>query len=559
MNYSHIPGKVNRAEDFKATPYIGNDLLISAGYIRPSGKGLISYLPLGKLVINNLINLINEEMEKLGGMEINTPLIAPEALWEQTGRNRTDSMEIGRFNDRDGRSMILSPTHEEAVTSLLKDDIKSHKDLPLFVFQNQLKYRDEIRPRGYLIRSREFMMHDGYSFHRNFTELNNFFPKIFKAYKGILKECGIEFITNEADTGFMHGSRSYEFTMLHRSGKNVIIQCPHCGYRASQTIAHSEKAVHIEPLKDMSELTCQECERNEKRPTHRAKCKLFRSGKRFVMAIYREDFKLSKDKLKKIASLNELTPATVKETRGLGLDPQSLSPFNISSSVLLVVDDSIVKSTNLIFPSGAEGYCFSHVNFGRDFDAHKIGDIVRAGNNDSCSICGEKMESIRGIELAHIFKLNDFYSEKFSLTFQDKDNRIKRPFMGSYGIGLGRLLFAIADSNRDEKGLVWPVKLAPFHYYLMGIGKSPAIKETIFKLAEKMGKRVIVDDRREGIGVKLRDCDMLGIPLRIIISKRFLEKGEVEVYKRLDSSIQYIEYKNLLNHLNEWEREQGIE
>jgi prolyl-tRNA synthetase len=225
----------------------------------------------------------------------------------------------------------------------------------------------------------------------------------------------------------------------------------------------------------------------------------------------------------------------------------------------LVVDDSIVKSTNLIFPSGAEGYCFSHVNFGRDFDAHKIGDIVRAGNNDSCSICGEKMESIRGIELAHIFKLDDFYSEKFSLTFQDKDNRIKRPFMGSYGIGLGRLLFAIADSNRDEKGLVWPVKLAPFHYYLMGIGKSPAIKETIFKLAEKMGKRVIVDDRREGIGVKLRDCDMLGIPLRIIISKRFLEKGEVEVYKRLDSSIQYIEYKNLLNHLNEWEREQGIE
>lgn len=558
MNYTDLPGKVNRTENFKATPYKGNDLLITAGYIRPSGRGLISYLPLGKRVIDNLVRLINNEMEDLGGMEISTPLVSPESLWIKTDRNRSASMEIARFENRQGRRMILSPTHEEAVTSLIKDDIKSHKDLPLFVFQNQLKYRDEIRPRGYLIRSREFMMHDGYSFHRNFTELNNFFPKIFAAYERILNGCGIDFVTGEADSGFMRGSRSYEFTMPHRGGKNIIIRCPQCGYRANRSIARSEKKAYVEPLKELREITCSQCG-GEECPTHRrVVCKLFKGDDHPIMAVYREDFNLSMEKLKKLTGRTDLTALTEEECRELGVDPHSLSPFNISSSVLIVLDDAVAETANLIIPSGAEGYCFSGANFGRDFDAHKTGDIVRAREGDNCRICGARLEAVRGIELAHIFKLDDYYTGRFNILFQDEDNRIKRPHMGSYGIGLGRLLFAAAQANHDDKGLIWPARLAPFRYFLMGIGKSPTISKTVFDFAEILGKQVIVDDRKEGIGVKLRDCDSLGIPIRIIVSKDYLEKGEVEVYERKTGKIVNIRKDFLLNYLKEWEKEQGI-
>ncbi len=562
MNYSDLPGKVDHGDKIKPSPYIGNDLLISAGFIRPSGKGLISFLPLGMRVLNNLKRIIGEEMDNLGGMEISTPLVSPENLWEQSGRNRSSAMEIARFVDREGRSMLLSPTHEEAVTSLVREDIKSHKDLPLFVYQNQLKYRDEIRPRGYLIRSREFLMHDGYSFHRNFTELNNFFPKIFAAYERILKRCRIPYITSEADTGFMRGSRSYEFTLPHNGGKNLIIACPQCGYRANRAIARCEKTPYSGPLREMEEVPCDLCSPEnsgeERRGMAFGLCKVFRSEHRYIMAIYRGDFTLSTEKLKKVTGSEELVPVGEEELRQLGIDPLSVSPFNLSTPCLIVVDDSVVDSSNLTMPSGAEGYCFSNVNFGRDFDAHKIGDIVKAGNSDRCRICGGSLEMIRGIELAHIFKLDDYYSTKLGLSFQDEDNRIKVPFMGSYGIGMGRLLFAAADANRDGKGLLWPAELAPFRYYLMGIGKSPSIKSRVYSLAEKLGNQVLVDDRKEGIGVKLRDCDMLGIPCRIIISNRYLEKGEVELYRRDDNSLRHVAYTDLLPLLREWEREQGL-
>jgi prolyl-tRNA synthetase len=562
MNYSDLPGKISHRDKEKASPYAGNDLLISAGFIRPSGKGFVSFLPLGMRVLNNLKRIITEEMEELGGMEITTPLISPESLWETTGRNRSETMEIARFIDRQGKSMILSPTHEEAVTALVKEEIKSHKDLPLFVYQNQLKYRDEIRPRGYLIRSREFLMHDGYSFHRNFTELNNFFPRMFAAYERILKRCAVPYISSEADTGFMHGSRSYEFTLPHRGGKNIIMSCPKCGYRANRSIARCEKTTSSRPLKPLEAVSSALCSQTdegwERKGMGFGRCKVYRSERRFIMAIYRGDFTLSTEKLKNVAQAEELIPASDDELSQMGIDPESLSPFNLNSSCLIVVDDSVVDTSNLTMASGAKGFCFANVNFGRDFDAHRIGDIVKAGESDHCRICGEKLEMIRGVELAHIFKLDDYYSKKMGLSFQDEDNKVKIPFMGSYGIGLGRLLFAVAEANRDSKGLKWPEELAPFRYYIMGIGKSPTIKSRVYSLAEKLGKYALVDDRKEGIGVKLRDCDMLGIPCRIIVSNRYLEREEVELYKREDGSLKYVPYNDLLTQLEEWEREQGL-
>ena len=559
MNYSDLPGKVNRPGTIKPSLYKGNDLLLTAGFIRPSGRGLISYLPLGMRVLRNLKRIISEEMEALGGMEIAAPLVASESLWEVTGRNESSSVEFARFTDRQGRKMVLAPTHEEAITDLIKEDIRSHKDLPLFVFQNQIKFRDEIRPRGYLIRSREFLMHDGYSFHRNYTELNNFFPKIFAAYERVLKRCSVPYITSEADPGFMRGSRSYEFTMPHEYGKDVVVKCPQCGYRANRNIARCEKPTRSEALKEMEERACDALiqKGRKERPDEYARCHIFRGERRYIMAVYRSDFSLSVDKIKKMTGEDELIPATEEEIRGLGIDPKSVSPFN-NSACLIVVDDSVTDTSNLIMPSGVEGFCFTGVNFGRDFDAHKTGDIVKAGESNICRICGTNLQTIRGIELAHIFKLDDFYCRKFSLSFQDEDNKIKTPFMGSYGIGLGRLLFAAAESNNDEKGLLWPAEIAPFRYFIMGIGKSPSVRDRVYELAEKLGNQVLVDDRKEGIGVKLRDCDIMGIPCRIIISNRFLEKGEVEVYTRRDRAISYVSYTELLPRLQEWEREQGL-
>lgn len=530
------------------------------------GKGLFSLLPLGKRVENRIKGLIASEMNALGGMEITVPFVNPESLWEQTGRIERSQTPFIHFKDRGGRRLVLAPTHEEAVTALMKDCVHSHKDLPLFVYQFQLKFRDELRPRGGMLRSKEFMMKDAYSFHRSFVELNNFFPAIFASYERIFKRCGIDCLPVEADSGFMEGSRSYEFIMPHPKGKNISLFCDSCHYRASQAIAQGEsdfkaeelKPLQIRPLEHYTTLSGLSKQWNQ--PLKRfIQCQLFRCTKGLFMAVYRADYEMSMIKLKNILGVCEALPPEREDFRYIDQDPRFLTPFGLPEDVRILVDESVVESCNLLVPAGKDDEFYENVNFGRDFDADKVGDFIRNHTGDRCSICGGTLTETPGIELGHIFKLDDFYSKKMRFTFQNLRGEQVYPHMGSYGIGIGRLMEAIAESNHDERGLLWPFMLAPYKFYLMGTGKSPTIKEYVEALGKKLGDDVLIDDRLENIGSKFHDFELLGIPLRIVVGRRFLENGTVELYDRLKDKTWEVSSENLMDQLIQWEKETQLD
>jgi len=562
MLYSKLPGKTDRISRGSVKFFPGYRFLLQAGYVRPMGKGLYSLLPLGKRVENRIKNLIASEMNALGGMEITVPLVNPESLWEQTGRIQGSQTPFVKFQDRGGRRLVLAPTHEEAVTALMKDCVHSHKDLPMFVYQFQLKFRDELRPRGGMLRSKEFMMKDGYSFHRSFVELNNFFPAIFASYEKIFKRCGINCFPVEADSGFMEGSRSYEFIMPHPKGKNISLFCDSCNYKASQSIAQGESDYKAEDLKPLeireveTYTTLEALRKNWNQPLSRfVQCQLYRCTKGLFITVIRADYDISAAKLKKMLGTCEALPPERADFQYIDQDPRFLTPFGLPEDVKILVDESVVESCNLFMPSGKKEEFYENVNFGRDFDAHRVGDIARNHSGDRCSLCGGLLSETPGIELGHIFKLDDFYTRKMRFTFQNLRGEQVYPHMGSYGIGIGRLMEAIAESNHDERGLLWPFELAPYKYYLMGTGKSPTIKSFVEKLGKKLGDDVLIDDRLENIGSKFHDFEMLGIPLRIVVGRRFLEEGLIELYDRHKDKTWDVSSEHLLDQLEEWEKE----
>ncbi|MDA3851330.1 MAG: proline--tRNA ligase [Spirochaetaceae bacterium] len=563
MFYTKLPGKTDRESPAVGNAFPGYRFLIQAGYVRSMGKGLNALLPLGKRVENRLKEIISEEMEEMGGMEISVPLVSPLELWEKTDRRHKTEAPFVQFKDRSGRDMVLSPTHEESVTFLFKDCIRSHKDLPLFVYQYQLKYRDELRPRGGLLRSKEFMMKDGYSFHRSYVELNNFFPTIFAAYQRIFQHCSVPTYAVEADSGFMQGSRSYEFIMSHPKGKNLSIRCNSCEYKASQNIAYAEKDAHVEDLLPIEEInvgaftTLHALQQQLQVSMDKfCICTLYKCEKGLFITVHRADSEVSQYKLQKLIKSCKAGPPDSSDFDKLGQNSRCLSPFGLPEDVKIVVDDAVVDSCNLIITSGEPDFFYKNVNFGRDFDANIVGDIVKVQQGQSCSICGGTLYQDSGIELGHIFKLDDYYTRAMGLTYQNLRGEFIYPHMGSYGIGIGRLMEAIAEANHDERGLIWPYRLAPYKCYVMGTGKSPTIKEFVNNLSEKLKDIALVDDRVENIGTKFKDFELLGIPLRIVVGRNFLEKSMVEIYERKSGIIKEIKADKLMNYLQAWMQEQ---
>lgn len=559
MLYTSLPGKTDHESHGGTQSFIGYRYLVQAGFVRPMGKGLFGLLPLGKRVENQLKAVIAQEMEDLGGLEMTVPMISPQGLWQESGRINSKQSPFVSFKDRSGRTLVLSPTHEESVTALFRDCIHSHKDLPLFVFQFQLKFRDELRPRGGLIRSKEFLMKDGYSFHRSYVELNNFFPAIFASYQRLFKRCGLDPLPIEADSGFMEGSRSYEFIEPHEKGKNVFISCKGCSYRASQAIAQGIKDVETLPLEsleqvDVDHFTTIDALREEwKIPLNRfVISKLHRCKDGLFVTVYRASDELSNYKLKKLLGCCDSTPPEPSDYESIGQDSRCISPFGLPEDVKILVDDAVMEASNLVVSTGEWGSFYKNVNFGRDFDAQIVGDIVKIRHGQSCSICGETLVEERGIELGHIFKLDDYYSRKMRFTFQNLRGEQVYPFMGSYGIGVGRLLEMIAEKNHDERGLIWPFELAPFKFYLMGTGKSPSIKAYVKEMGNKLGRDVLVDDRLENIGTKFHDFDLLGIPLRIVVGRSYLERNVVELYSRKTGDVWEVSADGLENYLFDW-------
>ncbi|MDC7226342.1 MAG: proline--tRNA ligase [Spirochaetales bacterium] len=539
MRYSRIFGNNTLRHNPSSSKSISYSLLLRGGYVRSLGSGLFALMPLGMRVVDKMKNIIREEMDALDGQEMDLPLVVPQNLWRKTGRDQIIGKELIRFVDRHGHDLVLSSSHLEPITQLARLSINSYRDFPRFLYQFKTKFRDEERVRCGLFRAKEFTMKDAYSFHRSYTDLNNFFPKVFRAYRNIFERCGVEVITAKSAVGSLSGDRAYEFLMECDWGDNYIVKCPSCGYQANLDVAKGYKDIHSGIPRRSEEISTPGCDTKEKLMDYLgvedfeiAVTTLFKTLSGRVLVVCRGDYDISHEKLSRLLEEPVIGPASEEEVRAEGLVPGFLFPSNEITGFKLVVDDAVAESDNLIVGSDKKDIHLKNASFGRDFESSIVGDIVRIRAASECIQCRTPLEEVRAIEVGNIFKLGDFYPKSIGLSFTEENGEVSYPHMGSYGIGLGRLVTAIVEANHDDKGIIWPHGLAPFNFFLMGIGKSFRVKNVVEKLAEEIGSDVLFDDRHESVGVKFKDFDLLGIPYRIVVSTKGLQDGNVEFYER---------------------------
>ena len=560
MRYSRLLAKTLREvpQDIKSPSHM---LLLRGGFIRPLAQGLFSFPPLGLRVLRNIEGIIREEMEALGGQEMSVPFVNPLEIWKKSGRDLLVNDDMVRFRDRAGKELVIAPTHEEAAVEMVRSCLNSYRDLPVFVFQFQLKYRDEEKPRYGLMRTKEFVMKDGYSFHRSYSDLNNFFPKMFAAYMRIFNRCGIFVHAAEAGVGYMGGERAYEFLMPYEFGEDSVILCEACGYTANRHVASGAKEYASGSLRDIERLDTPNCAAIDalskflNRPKAEfAKSMMYRTPKGYALAVVRGDYEVSTEKLGRRLQAPVLGLATSEELERLGFVSGYLSPVGLDPSVPVVVDDVVANSPNLIYGGNEPGIHLANVNYGRDYESALLGDISLIKEENTCFHCGGKLKEIKAVELGNIFKLGDFYSRSMDLYFQEESGAKVYPHMGSYGIGLGRFLAAIVENHRDENGIKWPYAIAPYKVFLMAIGKAQTVKKVTEDIYGSLGDRVLYDDRPDSPGVKFKDADILGIPLRVVVSTQGLQDGVVELRERSTGLTLKIAKEKLLDVIIDYEK-----
>ncbi|AFG36771.1 proline--tRNA ligase [Spirochaeta africana] len=516
-----------------------HQLLLRGGYIRQIGHGLFGYLPLGQRVVQNIKRLIRAEMERLEGNEISVPLVNPREIWESSGRIELVGRDLVQFSDAAGRGLVLAPTHEEAVVEMVRSSLTSYRDLPLFVYQFQQKYRDERRARHGLLRLHEFLMKDGYSFHRNFSDLNNFFPRVFAAYERIFRACGLNVVPVEAGVGFMGGERAYEFHVASPIGDDVIIRCEGCGYTANREVAVGHKPSYGGTPRPMETVDTPGCDSMQKLsryldlPRHSlAKSMMFRTARHLVMAVVRADFQVSVEKLRQASGEAILGMARPADLRSAGLVPGYFSPIGLEQELIVVVDDAVANTPNLVFGANEPERHHININFGRDYEACRVADISRITRRHSCQHCGGELHEQSTVELGNIFRLGTFYSERMGLEIQEEHSKRVYPYMGSYGIGIDRLLAAVVEQYHDRRGIAWPFELAPYPGYLISLGRSLRVREFTEMLHRELGDLVLYDDRGDSISSKMKDAELLGIPYILVVSPDSIASGMVEVIER---------------------------
>ncbi len=522
-------------------------LMLRAGMIRKLAAGIYTYLPLARRVLHKIERIIREEMEAIGGMEITMPMIHPAELWAETGRLQDFGPILGRFRDRAGREMVLGPTHEEVITDLARREIRSWRQLPLVFYQIQTKFRDEPRPRGGLVRAREFTMKDAYSFHESKEDLDRFYREIYQAYLNIFRRCGLSVVPVEADPGLMGGSESHEFMLPSPYGEDSFIHCENGDYAANLEGAVSLKDEDPpEPLLPLEEVATPGCYTIEAVaaflgvPTRKtAKAVFYKTPKGLAFVVIRGDLEVNEAKLARALGTTELRPATEEEIAAIGAVPGYASPIGIRrNGVRVVVDDSIPKARNLVAGANREGFHLRNVNFPRDFQADLVADVAMARDGDRCPRCGGKLRVQRAIELGHIFKLGTKYSEAMGANFLDRAGKSRPLIMGCYGIGVGRLLAAVIEAHHDEAGIIWPENLAPFETVVSVLDpREPSLlnlgEELAFALA-RAGLEVLLDDRDQSAGEKFHDAKLWGIPVLVVVGPRAARQNQVELERRRD-------------------------
>ena len=535
---------------------VSHQLMMRSGMIRKIAAGIYTYMPLGLRSIRKFEQIVREEMNKAGAIELLMPGVQPAELWIESKRWAQYGKELLRFKDRKDNEFCMGPTHEEIITDIARREVKSYRQMPVNFYQIQTKFRDEIRPRFGLMRGREFIMKDAYSFDVDSSAADLSYDKMYQAYNRIFERCGLNFRAVEADTGSIGGSASHEFMVLASSGEDAIVSCDACRYAANVEKAEGIKQqqggagqqaltkVHTPDKKTIAEVA----EFLGLPQSGTVKALVLSNGEgQFVMALVRGDHELNELKLKNRLGWDEIQMATDDEVlRFTGSPPGFLGPLGLQEELLVVADYAVEAMSDFVIGANQTDQHYTGANTGRDFSISQVADIRLIGAGDPCPRCsGGTLEVWRGIEVGHVFKLGTKYSSSMNATYLDKDGKEQIIFMGCYGIGIGRTVAASIEQNHDENGVIWPLPLAPFHCSVVAINaqKDEAVMtaaQDIHDRLEAAGVEVLLDDRDERPGVKFKDHDLIGIPLRIVVGGKNLAEGKVEFKQRAGGEMQLV-------------------
>jgi len=529
--------------------------------IRQVAAGVYSYLPLAYRTLNKIKNIVRDEMNKAGGQELLMPVLQPLEIWQDTGRDKAFGEILFRLHDRRERELALGATHEEVITELVKAHVQSYRDLPLLLYQIQTKFRDEPRPRAGLIRAREFVMKDLYSFDADEEGLEVSYNKMLQAYGNICQRCRLPTVVVEADSGAFGGKESHEFMLVTDSGEDEIINCS-CGYAANAEKAESVKGqieggepLPVEEVSTPGMYTIEEVSGFLKIAHNQTlKAVFYIADGKLVFIIIRGDLDVNETKLRNALKCTELRMATEAEVIEAGIVAGAASPVGIEG-IKVIADDSVESGTNFVAGANKPETHLRNVNYPRDFTADIVADIAEAHAGDICPKCGEKLSSSHSIELGHIFKLDTFYSEKLGAYFIDRNGESRPIIMGCYGIGPSRLMASVIEYHHDDKGIIWPPAIAPYQIHLCPLYRDDSrvaeVAEKLYTELIAQGMEVLYDDREESPGVKFNDADLLGMPVRVTVSPRTLEKDSVELKKRSEKESQLVPLEEAVSKLKE--------
>jgi len=555
MRYTHffIPTLKETPSDAEV---VSHQLMMRAGMIRKIAAGIYTYMPLGLRSIRKFEHIVREEMNRAGAIELLMPGVQPAELWIESKRWAQYGKELLRFRDRKDNEFCMGPTHEEVITDIARREVKSYRQMPVNFYQIQTKFRDEIRPRFGLMRGREFIMKDAYSFDVDSQAADLSYDRMYQAYNRIFERCGLNFRAVEADTGSIGGSASHEFMVLASSGEDAIVSCNACRYAANVEKAEGIKLqqggagkqaltkIHTPDKKTIAEVA----EFLGLSPSATVKTLVLSDGEgQFAMALIRGDHELNELKLKNCLGWDEIRMATDEEIlRFTGSPPGFLGPVGLKEELQVIADYAIEVMTDLVIGANEVDQHFTGANAGRDFKFSRVADIRLIGAGDTCPRClNGTLEVWRGIEVGHVFKLGTKYSSAMNATYLDKDGKEQTIFMGCYGIGIGRTVAASIEQNHDENGVIWPLPLAPFHCSVVAINAQKdasvmAAAQDIHDRLETAGVEVLLDDRDERPGVKFKDHDLIGIPLRVVVGGKNLADGKVEFKQRAGGEMQLL-------------------
>ncbi|PIS20544.1 proline--tRNA ligase [candidate division WWE3 bacterium CG08_land_8_20_14_0_20_43_13] len=566
MLYSQLFGKTVRNAPAEAT-LASHKLLHQAGYIRDLSAGRYSFLPLGQLVKEKIIKIIDQEMERIGSQRVSTPTLHPIELWEATNRDKAFGQGLMRIKDRRGSEFALGATAEGVMVDLVNKFNPSYKDLPIVIHQFSEKFRDELRARGGLVRVREFTMKDAYSFCATKESLEQVYEQMKQAYMRIAERLSIPVVMAQAISGAIGGKTCHEFFYLTSNGEDTIIRCGSCGYTANAEAAQflrqdinskEEEKPLAEVLAPNTVTAQQEAGFHKINLNQVLNCVIYKKASgEYIGALVLGDHQVNEAALAESVgiSLDELTPATEQELKQLGTTRGYASPIGqvLQGKVRFFGDSALELAKNLVTGANREDVDLINANLGRDFSVEKIAPIAQAQNRDSCPECQKGvLKADRGIEFGHIFQLDHFYTRPLKGMFVDMDGQEKAMWNGSYGIGIGRAMACAVEASHDEKGIVWPKEITPFQVHLVSLGTDEKIKREasqLYDYLEEDGWQVLWDDREESAGVKFNDADLIGIPVRVVISQKSLEKGGFEFKERTANNNQFLTSQQLAKTL----------